>query len=219
MKLSKTISVLSAVLLSTVIFAAPVLADAILTTPELPPSGPDPLLGYLGQLPTLFPGGVDIYNPFHSQFINIIRTPVGPDEIENFDSTLTAMVDAGGPSLVTLTGPVTTIVYGKIGNTTGTFDTEIIAMSLTGDVGGIPIQIRESPSLGSLGQTTITDLGGGLWLIDSFFDVYTELSLDGGPFQPQIGNPSRMELVRLPEPATLGLLLIGALAILRRPFR
>jgi len=40
-----------------------------------------------------------------------------------------------------------------------------------------PIQVRESPTLQSTGQTTITDQGSGLVRIDSFFDVFTELSL------------------------------------------
>jgi hypothetical protein len=57
--------------------------------------------------------------------------------------------------------------------------------------------IRESPTLPSLGQTSITDLGGGLYQIDSFFDVFTELSIDGGntwlpadsSVHVQAGNP------------------------------
>ena len=57
-----------------------------------------------------------------------------------------------------------------------TFQTEMLSMSLTS--GGV--MIRESPTLPSQGQTTKQDLGGGLYRIDSFFDVFTELSLDGG---------------------------------------
>ena len=56
-------------------------------------------------------------------------------------------------------------------------------MSLYGYVpGGPPILIREDPAQASVGQTTITDLGGGLYHIDSFFDVFTELSVDGEGF-------------------------------------
>ena len=40
--------------------------------------------------------------------------------------------------------------------------------------------VRESPTLASLGQTTITDIGGGSFKIDSFFDIFTKLSLDNG---------------------------------------
>jgi hypothetical protein len=40
--------------------------------------------------------------------------------------------------------------------------------------------LRESPTLQSTGITTLTSLGGGQYEIGSFFDVFTELSLDGG---------------------------------------
>ena len=99
-------------------------------------------------------------------------------------------------STVVLTGPVTTLVRGKGGATTGSWDTEILSMSLSGDVGGVSIEIRESPSLPSPGQTTVVDLGGGQYQIDSFFDVYTELSIDGGAFQPQTNAAGRMSLRR-----------------------
>jgi len=58
------------------------------------------------------------------------------------------------------------------------FDTEMLQLDLSG--GGLPVRIRESPTLQSLGGTNQRDLGGGQYRIDSFFDVFTELSLDGG---------------------------------------
>jgi hypothetical protein len=39
--------------------------------------------------------------------------------------------------------------------------------------------IRESPTLASTGKTTERPGAGGFY-IDSFFDIFTELSLDGG---------------------------------------
>ena len=95
---------------------------------------------------------------------------------------------------------------------TGTFDTEIIAMSLVGSMSGGPdVVINVLPSSG---RTSITDLGGGQWQIDSFFDVFTEISVDGGAFVP---STAPMRMVLEPEPATLGLLLIGGcLALMRR---
>ena len=69
--------------------------------------------------------------------------------------------------------------------------------------------IRESPTLPSLGMTTVSALGGGQYQIDSFFDVFTELSIDGGQsFIPSMGS-TRVELV--PEPSSLVLLLCGFL--------
>ncbi|MHC4697218.1 MAG: hypothetical protein ACYTFA_10780 [Planctomycetota bacterium] len=178
-------------------------SSVILPSPDLPPES-DPsdcdqiVSQYEGvDVHAMFPGGIDFSDPKHKCFQNVERMDDGNgNEIETFDSTLEGLVDmGGGPVPVALTGPVTVVALGKTGNTTGTFSTEIISMSLTGDVGGVPIEIRESPSLASTGQTTITDLGGGLYQVDSFFDVFTELSVDGGPFDPQTDGPGRMVLV------------------------
>ncbi len=78
---------------------------------------------------------------------------------------------------------------------TNTFATEIVSMSLTGDVGGTPIMIRENPRLTSSGETRITDLGGGMYDIDSFFDVFTEISIDGGKNWIPSTDPIHLELV------------------------
>jgi hypothetical protein len=59
------------------------------------------------------------------------------------------------------------------------YDTEIIQMNLTGVGGFGPIMIRESPTLLSLGQHTISPDPRG-FRVSSFFDVFTELSTDGG---------------------------------------
>ncbi len=192
-------------------------AGVILSSPNLPPEGGE----YLAEYHAEYPSGVLMKDPKHSRFFNVDRQDDGlGNELEMFDSTLeaTASVQDGPDVLVTLTGPVTVIVTGKTGNATGTFATEILAMFLSGDVGGIPVQIRESPSLPSIGQTTIIDLGGGLWQIDSFFDVYTELSVNGGPFEPDISltAPARMTLgdPAVPEPGSLTLLGMGGLVLL-----
>ncbi|MSR65720.1 MAG: hypothetical protein EXS18_08080 [Verrucomicrobiae bacterium] len=144
----------------------------------------------------------------HQPFTNDVhRTPSGPNEIEDFGSQLTGMVSVNlsPPSPITMQGPVQTLVLNKIGNTTGTFQTEMLALSLTG--GGV--MIRESPTQPSLGETRITDIGGGLYHIDSFFDVFTELSLDGGTsWIPQTGGPSRVNL-EIPEPATFTLAVLA----------
>ena len=39
---------------------------------------------------------------------------------------------------------------------------------------------RESPTLASTGKTAISPAPGGGYIIDSFFDVFTELSMDNG---------------------------------------
>ena len=192
------------------------------TDPSLPPIHPDPTIAYYGQdLHAMFPQDVIMNDPVHKDFTNVQRAAVGPDEQETFDSVLEALVDIPGMGLfdvpVTLTGPVSTMVYNYSTGQTGLFDTEIVSMSLTGNVGGIAVEVRESPTLQSLGQTEIIDLGGGIYAIDSFFDVFTELSVDGGVFMADLNGPGTVELC--PEPATMGLLALGGLAILRRRSR
>ncbi len=103
------------------------------------------------------------------------------------------------------------------GGTTGTWDTEMISMSLTGQApGGPPIVVRESPTLPSPGQIVVTDLPNGTFQIDSFFDVFTEISVDGGSFVPAEG-PMRLVMdAALPEPATASLTALGAAVLLGR---
>lgn len=142
------------------------------------------------------------------------------NEIEVFDSLLSGLADVtlgtdvfiGVP--FTANGQVQTIVLGKSGNVTGTFDTEMLAMNLSGGSALGPAMIRESPTRASLGRTTITDLGGGLYHIDSFFDVFTELSLDGG--QNWIPSQGSVRVTLVPEPATLSLLALAGAALARR---
>ena len=191
-------------------------------SPLLPPVHPDPLVGYAAQQHAIYPQDVILNDPFHSRFAGVSRVQVGPDEEETFTSTVTGLVDLLSMGMfdipVTMTGPMTVKVFGYTGGDTGTFDTEIISMNLSGNIRAFFVQIQESPSLPSLGETRIADVGGGIWEIDSFFDVFTELSVNGGAFYPDLNGPGRMELV-LPEPATLGLLSLGGLALLRRRSR
>jgi hypothetical protein len=153
----------------------------------------------------------------------------GPCEHHHFESGLDAMVSInGGPAMpVHMEGPVETYAYGRtVPGQPGTFQTEMIAMMLTGTVGTNTVMIRESPSLPSLGLTEIQPVGGGNYAIDSFFDVFTDLSLDGGTtWIPNSapgshGGPDGSTHVDLvPEPASFAMLalgLLGAFGIARR---
>ncbi|UCG53343.1 MAG: hypothetical protein JSW58_07260 [Candidatus Latescibacterota bacterium] len=190
-------------------------AQVILADPALPPESDPPdcdnlISLYMAEgLAAEFPGPVKMCTPRHRCFTNVFRQQMGNDEVETFDSILDTKVDMGlGSVWVTLTGPVTTRVYNKWGNTTGLFDAEIVSMSLSGSVGGYDIAVQESPALASLGQTDIVDLGGGLYHIDSFFDVFVELSVDGGPWMPQLNPAAHMVLIPLEtvpaQPTTWG---------------
>ena len=163
------------------------------------------------------------------------------DEIETFGSNLDAHLNAhtlGGATLYDGPahaqggfGSVQTIVFGKIGNVTGTFQTEMLALDLQGVVPGLgAFMIRESPTRASTGQTTITAMPGGMFQIDSFFDVFTELSTDGGatwmPGTEVRGGPAyggHVELfptgTTVPEPTSMSLLaagFVGMMGFIRR---
>jgi hypothetical protein len=81
----------------------------------------------------------------------------------------------------------------------------------------IPVFVRESPTQASTGVTNVVDLClacGAIHLqVDSFFDVFAEISLDGGQNWTPTAGP--MHIVQLPEPGTLGLLLCSLPSALR----
>jgi hypothetical protein len=210
-------------------FAHPGGANA--PSPDLPPIIPEGYLSpqdvhakYSGPALAVVLSMVE-HQPYAALPPRSVCDPTGMgacDEHHEFESQLHAMVSVNGGPLqpIMMTGPVMTVAYGKgPGDTTGTFDTEMLSMTLTGGPG--PFMIRESPTLPSRGKTTITDIGGGMYHIDSFFDVFTELSIDGGmTWIPKAGNRgTRVYLGGIPEPSSAVLAVLGlwaAAAGLRR---
>ena len=181
-------------------------------TADLPPNGEyvSPQ-GYF-QYTVSGLGVITVQAPVLSQPSGATRLADGDDEIETFDATLSGVVQ--GVGLVQLTGQVEVRTTDRLLNTTGTFTAEIISASFIGNLGGMSVTVQEDPGNDSMGQTEIIDIGGGLYHINSFFDVYTELTIDGGNFITAPSDAVRMNLV--PEPATLSLLVLGGLAVLRR---
>lgn len=99
-------------------------------------------------------------------------------------------------------------------NPTREFGVEILSLELVSP-SNPDIILAESPTEVSGGLSVVTDLGGGLYHIDSFFDVFFDLSMHGpgGPWEA----PDVAQMVDgTPEPATLGLLALGGLAIVNR---
>jgi hypothetical protein len=223
-RISLVIAMLGVLTIGSVAMAHPPLGKGGDTpSPDLPPIIPE---GYLSpaDVHARYSGPaleVIMAMPQHLPFAG--QTTFGPDgERHHFDSQLHAQVSVnGGPfQPITMTGPVDTVAYGKLpGMTTGTFVTEMLAMDLTGG----PIRIRESPSRPSLGVTRIRDIGApgpgppasDGYHIDSFFDVFTELSVDGGmTWIPKSGlRGSPMYLGGIPEPTSFVLMALGLLGM------
>lgn len=100
-----------------------------------------------------------------------------------------------------------------------TFDTEMMSMDITG--GSMPngMRLRESPTKQSLGKTSIRESPTkGTYQISSFFDIFTELSIDGGQSWTPSSSSNELDLRSspVPEPASMATLAIGAVALLRR---
>ena len=131
---------------------------------------------------------------------------------------------------VMLTGTVEYTVEGRTSNSeTGTFAVDLTGLTLSG-----PLSLPGSPMLdgrtltvgldasnSSTGMTTIAP-DGGAFRIDSFFDVFTDISLDLPPINPS-ASVGPILLVAVPEPSTWAMMLIGfaglSFAAWRRPRR
>jgi len=185
---------------------------------SLPPSGvyltPAAVHADYPVGPTL---DIILSNIQHQPFTTgVVRTIVngGADETEQFNSQVTGDASInGGPLIpVTGTGPVDVLVHGYGLSQTGTFQTQMLSLDITLTGPGLPgpVMIRQSPTLPTIGQTTITPIGGGMFHIDSFFDVFTELSLDNGVTWTPSTSSTHVDLNPVPEPNT-GLLVFAGL--------
>jgi hypothetical protein len=95
----------------------------------------------------------------------------------------------------------------------------MLSMNLVGNHPSLgQVMIRESPTLPSQGQHSLhpmpgtPSMPGGMLAIDSFFDVFTEISLDGGQTWTPADRAIPMTLTYVtPEPAT-AVLLLGCVA-------
>lgn len=147
--------------------------------------------------------------------------PMGQYIVAN--ATLTGNVTMQSTVLpVVLTGTVEEEVLGRTVNTpTGNWPTQILSFDLSGPVLGHTLGLGLDTSHMSTGGASVDDVPGqdGLFSVDSFFDVFVELTFDQGlPGVPPLSTTRGPFVVALaPEPATLMLLAgpILGLAVLR----
>jgi hypothetical protein len=156
---------------------------------------------YHGTSPNLPPLGgqyVDMQDSFASyacgiMFKNVILSeptagvsppPPGTSITHSFGAEVAGLVSTdGGEIWSAFTAPANVtfhIVSGIDSGSTRNFDTEIYQLDVSGGSLPMDIMIRESPTHASVGHTSIRNNGDGTYTISSFFDVYTEISLDGG---------------------------------------
>ncbi|MGA2060865.1 MAG: PEP-CTERM sorting domain-containing protein [Thermoguttaceae bacterium] len=208
------------------ILACPVAgrADFVTPSPNLPPLdgqyvSPD-------QWHALYAMGIVLTDVVHKGFTASYPPPEpGMTDIHTFGSQVEGEVSFDGGVTFqpfSTSGPTTVQITAELGSENPSYyDTEMLQLDLSGGTLPPGVLIRESPTLASTGETTITDIGGGMYHIDSFFDVFTELSLDdGNTWYPDLDGPAHMVLQQnTPEPSSLILLgfgVLGLLAIIRR---
>lgn len=209
--MKKTLFVYSAIVS---LLALPIARADILPTPELPP----PVGVYhanLEELHAQFGSAALLNKAFHRAFTDHYMPPAqGVTDTHSFGSLmdLSGALNVPGMGWVPFTAtdistPTTVTITGLGMNE---YSQEMLAldMSIPTPIG--MLMIRESPTIQSMGHTTITPATGG-FRIDSFFDVYTELSLDNGmSWIPDNNGPIHV-FYECPEPtsASLGLLGLG----------
>lgn len=96
-----------------------------------------------------------------------------------------------------------------------TFDTQITALDLDATLPGHTVMMGLDPANlpSDTGMTTVTNMGGGQFRIDSFFDIFTDISIDGGPIMPQQntgsgpGGSTPITLASTPDSGSTALLL------------
>jgi hypothetical protein len=132
--------------------------------------------------------------------------------------TLTSLI--GAPiGLVMLAGTVAQDVLGRASDSeTGIWTTQLASVSLTGSVLGQTLLLELAGSPPSVGETSITAIAGAtndetLYRIDSFFDIFVELTLDTVPPLTAIRGPLTITATAVPEPAGIALLSVALLGL------
>ena len=122
----------------------------------------------------------------------------GATATHSFTAVMDYIASVNGGPAVSGSAPASATLFNRFNSValpTRFFDTEMLQLDISG--GGLPLaaMIRESPSLATTGTTKIEDLGSGTFRVDSFFDVFFELSLDGGvTWAPSLNAPGKMTL-------------------------
>lgn len=206
---------LGACLVSAFALAGPAQADIISATPTLPlldiPYVPTVGAGCFAIKNICVSGGTLTLTSVVSSTFNLSGQDIVADA--TYTATLTTLGNAPlGP--LTLTGTIAQEVFGRTTSVeTGTWTTEISAMSLSGPLQGDTLTLTQDPTNTSSGTTSIVSLGSQGYSISSFFDVFADLSLDSiPPLQTSVG-PIEFVATQVPEPAGYAVLVLPVLLL------
>jgi hypothetical protein len=193
-------------------------AEVLESTPTLPP--PSGIYGVHATVCLL--AGCIVESDIDSLVITSSQI-VGGNQLVTATGSLEADVfqnNAGVPGApigsVILSGTLSITYVGRSSDTElGTFPSILTSFDFTGSFNSHTLVSQLSPGQTSTGATTITKVPGEQpFLVDSFFDVFAGLSLDGGVFMPQPERNVTLESA-VPEPGSIGLalpVLIGFVA-------
>jgi len=173
------------------------------------PCVPPPNSQYAAMLHQMYAAGlIDLRDPIHFDFAGCDPPPPlpGGQTTHSFGSVVRARISSdGGATYQNHQAPAQVTVKmtnaGTAGGTT-TFDTEMLQLDIGGGTLPPGVLIRESPTKQSTGKTTERPGAGGFY-IDSFFDIFTELSVDGGQtWMPSDNGAGHVEMgIINPTPA------------------
>ena len=212
----------AAVLAALLLCATPTAMAAQFPTDLLPPPGGV----YTGVNSLVWATGAQLRNVVMSGFTGNVAPPgLGGSVTRGFSSGMAMDVSTDGgyswtPTTASVSGGALATTHDHDAGGVSYYKEEMMWFSTSYFRG---IWLRESPSIPSPGQTTIEHEQDGSYEISSFFDIFVEISLDGGQFwsQPVNNTPLRVTIDPLPEPSSLmsllaGIVGVGGLAGLRR---
>jgi hypothetical protein len=127
---------------------------------------------------------------------NFPPPPKNATNIHTFNSQVNFVLKRPGQPDVAVTANANCLVsVGSSGfqSREQVYQTEMLALNVSG--GSLPpgVMIRESPTRRSAGEAHYSNTGNG-YRIGSFFDIFTEISLDGGQTWSQSDTAGHMEL-------------------------
>ena len=201
MKKTLFLAILSWIVISTQTYAVdPMTIPPFLAPSRLLPSpvSQDVSTGEIWQAYTPYAPGIVIKDVRHLRFNSSITPPaLGGTSTPSFSSQVDFKVSwDGGATFSPGRAPVTAMMKITCISDSGgvaVYSTEMLTMNVSG--GDLPsgVMIRESPTKQSVGGIAIETLPNG-YKIHSFFDIFTELTLDGGmTWSPSTNDAGRVE--------------------------